>query len=68
METTLARLSIQCTAPTGERGTYLTYTDGALASPVMPDMYALSLWCARNGWRWRDGFDPMNPVVVYYRT
>lgn len=53
-----ARNAIQCTAITGEVGTFLYYPDPPkpnsecqLASPVFPGCIELFAWCKANGWQ-----------------
>lgn len=57
-----ARLFIQCTFHDNV-GTFLKYDSGNLASPIFPDLVALSQWCNLNGWT------PMpydgTPIVTY---
>jgi hypothetical protein len=66
-----AYLAIQCTASTGEVGTYLYSGDhprtGELLSPVMSDSVALYDWCDRNCWA-RQAYDPAHPCGVYVKA
>lgn len=58
-----AALSIQCTAPDGTTGTFLS-RDGALVSPVCRDMVALLNWTRASGWADAGRFAGY-PVGVY---
>jgi len=56
---TFAYFAQQCTASTGELGSYLYVGDhhrtGDLISPVFPDTMDLFRWAADNGWAPRPG-------------
>lgn len=62
-----AYLSIQCRAPNGETGVFLTGEAGDLLTPVLADCAAFFPWAKANGWRDLP-YDPAHPVGVYRRV
>jgi hypothetical protein len=61
----VAYLAIQCTAATGERGTFLYHGNMVAVSPVFPaGCIPCFEWCKANGWT-QAPYDPSHPVGVY---
>jgi hypothetical protein len=50
-------LSIHCTAPTGETGTFLKTEEGELASPVFSSLADLDPWANQNGFAWDSRYE-----------
>jgi hypothetical protein len=61
-----AYLSIQCDAPCGTTGDFLSNMDGTIASPVFTDLVKFFIWAEQNGWEAAPR-DPKYPVGVYQK-